>query len=218
VFNEQETGAPAGSGQQWRRRPGLSPARPTRGTERGGEGDLVEALTCDRETRRRPEDGRRRRRRPGRASRCGGAPVVARRREKAEEAQRFHANPRAASAWPGGRRRRRIGRRPARGGHRRRRATAAGRAQEAQGGAQRRRASARGPAAPAFYRRGPLGVRARTPRRRGRPASGPLAWHAMAAAPGLDGLRAGLVAGPERTGSGRSGVWAKMGFWAAVPQ
>jgi hypothetical protein len=51
-----------------------------------------------------------------------GAPVLGRRRGEAEEPQRFHVNPRAASAWPGGRRRRRIGRRPARGGHRRRRA------------------------------------------------------------------------------------------------
>jgi hypothetical protein len=44
-----------GSSRWGRRRRGRSLTWPRRGTERGGEGDLVEALTCDRETRRRPE-------------------------------------------------------------------------------------------------------------------------------------------------------------------
>jgi hypothetical protein len=47
-----------------------------------------------------------------------------------------------------------------------------------------------------------------------RPTPGLLAWHAMAAAPGPDGLRAGLVAGPGRAGSAVREVG--RAWWAAA--
>jgi hypothetical protein len=135
-------------------------------------------------------------------ARGGGAPTLGRRRGESEEAQRFHVNPKAASAWPGGRRRRRIGRRPARGGHRWRRAVFL-----AGGGAARR--GRRG----AWEARGGAALQACS--------FLCLAWKPRRAGAGLrrSHVRGGLRLGPDGL-RGRARVWAGAGlgraWWAAA--